>query len=145
MFSKYKFHTVKIESAPPTYDIDIKRTDSLIDPYLGYIKFPLVFLRSVQYAKGPAESCDAKPLDECLKGGGELYESTYMYRPATQRVPQVFVYEYTYQNGKWIPKADFEAAFETFVASLNLNNPTPQGTPTPSILKGAHTPSIPGA
>jgi len=111
LFSKYMFRTIKIESAPPTYDIDVKRTDSLIDPYLAYIEFPLVFLRSVQFAKGPSESCNGKSLDDCLKEGGEIYESATMYKPITQRFPQIFVYEYTYQGALWVPKTNFEAAF----------------------------------
>jgi len=84
---KYMFSGMQLEAAPSTYSYDVRRTDSLVTPFIGTIEWPLVFLRATTHTKGPAEFCNAKPLNVCLEHGGKIVEtsllkwSTEIWRP----------------------------------------------------------------
>jgi hypothetical protein len=130
---KYMFAGVKLEAAPTTYSFDVRRTNSLVTPFVGELEWPLVFLKATTHAKGPAEFCNGQALKTCLGNGGELVETAIMYRNSATRVPHTLKYEYVYQDNEWKPKRTLDEVLAETVASMNLAQPV---TPSraPSIL-----------
>lgn len=140
---KYMFSGVKLEAAPDTFSIDVRRTDSLVSPYVAYIEWPLVFLKATTHAKGPAEFCHNQPLKVCLAHGGKLIETALLYRKSATRVPQTVKYEYVYQEGQWKPKRSLDQVLAEIVLKLDATQPvSPESAP--SILGVPSQPPTPG-
>ena len=136
---KYMFSGIKLETAPTTYSYDVRRTDSLVTPFVGSLEWPLVFLKATTHARGPSEFCNGQPLKTCLANGGELVETAIMYRNFAVRVPHTLKYEYVFQDQAWKPKKTLDEVLAETVTNMELAQPiTPSRAP--SIL-GAPVPT----
>jgi hypothetical protein len=138
---KYQFSGVQLESAPATFSYDVRRTDSLVTPYVGHLEWPLVFLRATTHAKGPAEFCNQRPLTTCIQHEGKIVETEFLYKNSAVRVPKTVRYEYVYQDGQWKSKRDLDSVLAEIVASLEATSPVPPSQ-APAIL-GVPTPAQP--
>lgn len=116
-YAKILYHYVTLDSIPETYAIDVRKTDSIISPYVGVIEFPLVYLNTTVSVKGKKKLCRDKPLETCLAAGGRIVEKN------SKRIPNTLEYEYVYQDNTWKPKKSFKAAIEAHIAMMNRTNP----------------------
>jgi hypothetical protein len=122
---KFEFIGIQLEAAPTTFSFDVRRTDSLITPYVGYLEWPLVFLKATTHAKGPSEFCSRQPLSTCLEHDGTTFESSMIYKDSAQRFPRTVRYEYVYEDQQWKPKKDLNQVLNELVGQMNVSTPIP--------------------
>jgi hypothetical protein len=114
----YEFTNCHCESAKPTeYSIDVKKTDSILTPFLGIIRFKYGFACEARNVvprglnwneanfKAIAPSCLDKPYEECVKVGKpapKLLGSACTGGPTrTLHFSDTLVLTYRWSHGKW--------------------------------------------
>jgi len=138
---KHVFQGYKVEAVPNVWTFDVRRTDSIVSPYVGVIRFPVILIFSTIWAKGFKEDCSAQTLKHCLDSGGELFETDILYRHTEVRIPHKVEREYAYQENIWVPKVSFNLLMEGLVALLESRRPLPP--PQPRSIFGPPLPVIP--
>jgi len=131
---KHIFKGYKLEAVPNVWTFDVRKTDSIVSPYQGVIEFPVIFIRTITWAKGFKEDCSGQPLQYCLDHDGELWEPSKRWgweQPA--RIPQRIKRDYVYQENTWVPKVEFKALMDALVALLDSKQPLPVIQP-PSLF-----------
>ena len=138
---KHVFEGYKVEAVPTVWTFDVRKTNSIVSPYVGVINFPVFFIFSRTWVKGFKEDCEGQTLKYCLEHDGELYETETLYKNIQVRVPQKIEREYAYQENTWAPKMDFDLLMAGLVALLESKRPMPAMPPT--LFFGRPQPVLP--